>query len=199
MRHKDPDLMIKICEFVDEYYLSEGCYPSTTEIGKGVGIARATAYNYLVEMKEKGMIQYDGKTIITDKMLKTSANNPSMMMNASISCGLLQEENDTQIEEYVNLPVSIFGNKDLFLLRANGESMIEAGIEPGDIVVVEKNNTANIGDIVVALGNENGNSLKRLTRKNNKYVLHPENKEMEDIIVDSLEIQGIARFVIKKL
>ena len=77
--------------------------------------------------------------------------------------------------------------------------MIDAGIEPGDLVVVEKKETASEGDIVVALGNDTGNSLKRLVKNGSQYILHPENKDMEDITVDRLEIQGVARFVIKRI
>ena len=77
--------------------------------------------------------------------------------------------------------------------------MIEAGIEPGDLVVIEKKETASDGDIVVALGDNTGNRLKRLIKKGSKYILHPENKDMEDITVNHLEIQGVARFVIKRI
>ena len=77
--------------------------------------------------------------------------------------------------------------------------MIDAGIEPGDLVVVEKQVKAEDGDIVVALGDETGSSLKRLVKNGRKCILHPENETMEDIVVKNLKIQGVARFVIKKL
>lgn len=199
MRHKNPELMKKIYDYAEEYYFLEGYSPSTFEIAESLGIAKTTAYNYLVEMNNKGMIEYDGKIIITEKMKKSRNMNRSVgIFDDSISCGSL-ETVESGISEYVDLPVSIFGKKELYILRTHGESMIDAGIEPGDLVVVEKKNTAVVGNIVVALGNETGNTLKRLERVDDKYVLHPENKTMDDIVVDNLEIQGVARFVIKKL
>lgn len=66
-------------------------------------------------------------------------------------------------------------------------------------MVIEKRDTAEDGDIVVALGDGNGSSLKRLLKKRNKYVLHPENDAMSDIVVQELRIQGEARYLIKKL
>ena len=132
-------------------------------------------------------------------MRKTSSDNSGIeMYDKGIPCGEL-EEIDASVSEYVNLPISIFGSGDLFILRTNGDSMIEAGIEPGDLVVIERQENAKDGDIVVALGNGNSSSLKRLVKRGRKYILHPENEKMDDIVVDKLEIQGVARFVIKKL
>lgn len=199
MRHKDPELMQRICDFVDDCFFSENHMPSTAEIGEYVGVCRATAYNYLVAMDKIGMIDYDGKTITTEKMRMTSGSNRGVeVFDSAIPCGEL-EEVDANVSEYVDLPASIFGNGDLYILRTCGESMIDAGIEPGDLVVVERQESAKNGDIVVALGDATGSSLKRLVKKGRRYILHPENENMEDIIVKDLQIQGVARFVIKKL
>ena len=118
-------------------------------------------------------------------------------MVGSIGCGIpnLAEEN---IEEYVSLPRSMFGNGEFFILRANGESMIDAGIETGDLVVIRKQSCAEDGQIVVALV-EDETTLKRLYRENGKVRLHPENRDMDDIIVDDCIIQGVAVKVIKDL
>ena len=116
----------------------------------------------------------------------------------NIACGLpnVAEEN---IEEYVSLPESLFGRGEFYILRARGESMIEAGIEDGDLVVIRKQSYANDGDIIVALVEEEA-TLKRMYREENgRIILHPENKEMSDIIVDNCIIQGIAVKVIKDL
>ena len=89
---------------------------------------------------------------------------------------------------------------DFFILRASGQSMIEAGIDDGDLVVIKKQVEANDGDIVVALV-DNQNTLKRYFRddENKKIILHPENKKMKDIIVDECCIQGVACHIIKEL
>ena len=129
-------------------------------------------------------------------------SNPKMIRAAvlgNIACGLpnVAEEN---IEEYVSLPESLFGRGEFYILRARGESMIEAGIEDGDLVVIRKQSDANDGDIIVALVEEEA-TLKRLYRdeENGRIILHPENKDMSDIVVDNCIIQGIAVKVIKDL
>lgn len=201
MRHKDPKLMRKIHDYAEEYYFSKGYSPATSEIAAAIGISRTTAYNYLVAMDKIDMIDYDGKLISTERMRKSSEINRSVgIYDAAIPCGEL-ETIEAAVSEYVDLPASIFGNGELYILRTRGESMIEAGIEPGDLVVVEKKETASESDIIVALGDETGNSLKRLKYDGykEKYYLHPENKNMSDIYVEELKIQGIARFVIKTL
>ena len=164
MRSKSPELMSEIKKYIENYYLQNRQSPSTTKIAEAVGIARGTAYKYLVEMAEKNMYE---------------------------------EEN---IEEYVSLPTAIFGKGDFFILRASGQSMIEAGIDDGDLVVIKKQVEANDGDIVVALV-DNQNTLKRYFRddENKKIILHPENKKMKDIIVDECCIQGVACHIIKEL
>lgn len=199
MRHKDPELMDRIRDFAEGFYLTEGHSPSTTEIGEAVGIARGTAYKYLVAMDERGMISYDGTEILTEKIERLTATRGAEVYTGSIPCGA-PETVEAMVEDYVSLPVSIFGSDEMYILRTRGDSMVEAGIEEGDYVVIKKQSTANIGDIVVAL-HDNENTLKtlRYDRKRRKYILHPENAEMEDIEVDDLAIQGVAKFVIKPL
>jgi len=199
MRHKDPELMIRIRDFAEDFYLTERRSPSTTEIAKAVGIARGTAYRYLVAMDEQGMISYDGASVITEKLKRLSNINGTNLFANAIPCGE-PELIEAMVEDHVPLPVSIFGSDEMYIIRTHGYSMIEAGIDEGDYVVVKKRNTAHIGDIVVALhGNEN--TLKRLQydQEKQKYILHPENRDMEDIEVDELSIQGVAAFVIKPL
>lgn len=199
MRHKDMDLMLNIRQFAENYYLSEGRSPSTTEIGNAVGIARGTAYRYLIEMNERGLIQYDGREIVTEKMLRMSPSQSAEVYTGSIPCGPL-EEVEAAIEGYVRLPTSIFGSGESYIIRAVGDSMVNAGIESGDLIVIKKQETAKVGDIVVALY-ENTSTLKRLgyDPEQGRYLLIPENDRMEPIVVDHANVQGIAKFVIKAL
>lgn len=199
MRSKDPEMMKQISEFVEQFYLCNSASPSISRIASAVGVAKTTAYRYIKDMAEKGMIEYDGCDIETAVTKKLNTKNNQAPILGAIPCGVpeIEEEN---VEEYVTLPTAIFGKGDFFILRASGSSMIEAGISDGDLVVVRKQTTANEGDIVVALV-ENQNTLKRFFRdnKNKKIVLHPENKKMKDIIVDECYIQGVACNVIKAL
>lgn len=199
MRHKSTELMNTIKAYVEEYYKNYRHSPSTRQIADAVGIAKGTAYKYLVAMHDNGMIRYDGQQISTDKTEKVQTEFTSVALLGTVSCGVptLEEE---FAESYVPLPVSIFGEGTFFLLRASGESMIDAGINPGDLVLVRKQSEAKDGEIVVALvGNEN--TLKRyyVDTENKLIRLHPENKTMEDIIVPDCQIQGVAVKVIKNL
>lgn len=199
MRYKDPKLMQRIRDFADDYYAEEGKFPSTTEIGKAVGVSRGTAYRYLVEMDERGLISYDGSEILTEKIERLRSTQVAEVYTGSIPCGT-PESVEPMVDDYVSLPTSIFGSGEMYVLRTRGDSMIEAGIEEGDFVVVKKQHTAQIGDIVVALHN-NENTLKTLgfNKETNRYVLHPENASLKDIEVDNLTVQGVAKFVIKSL
>ena len=95
---------------------------------------------------------------------------------------------------------TLFGKEPHFILRASGTSMIEAGISPGDLVVVKKQNTANEGDIIVALV-DGESTLKRFFYDEERQCvrLHPENRRMKDIYVRNCYIQGVAQKVIKDL
>ena len=199
MRHKSEVIMQTIKDYAENFYFTRRRSPSTTEIADAVGIARGTAYKYLVAMKDKGLIRYDGRKIITDRTEKASPEMTNVAVLGSVSCGrpLLEEE---QIEEYVQLPVSLFGRGSFYIVRANGTSMIDAGISDGDLVLIRQTKDAEDGDIVVALV-DNENTLKRFYRdpENHCIRLHPENKSMKDLIVPECEIQGVAVDVIKAL
>lgn len=148
MRSKSPELMSEIKKYIEDYYLQNRQSPSTTKIAEAVGIARGTSYKYLVEMAQKNMIEYDGQEIRTNVTRKYSGEQTQTPIVGSIPCGSPQYEEEN-IEEYVSLPTAIFGKGDFFILRASGQSMIEAGIDDGDLVVVKKQVEANEGDTVV--------------------------------------------------
>lgn len=199
MRSKNPELMEKILKYAEQFYLDKGQSPTTSNIAKALNISKATAYRYLVEMDGKGMIDYDGQeiqTAVTRKLNKEQTQTPIV---GSVPCGSPQYEEEN-IEEYVPLPTAIFGKGDFFILRASGTSMIEAGIDDGDLVVVRKQSYADDGDIVVALV-DNQNTLKRFYKDEGqkKIVLHPENRRMKDIVVDECFIQGVACHIIKEI
>ena len=152
MQHKDPQLMEKIRDFALSYYKENNRMPTVRAIADGVGSNRGSVQKYLVEMAQKGMIDYDGH--ITGINSVRAATDNKETYNAgilgSIACGI-PDDVEEHVEEYVPLPVSIFGRGELYILRANGNSMINAGIDDGDLIVVRKTTEAEDGDIVVAL------------------------------------------------
>ena len=199
MRHKSEATMGKIIKETERFYFTYRRSPSITELANAVGCARSTAHGYLREMDAKEMLSYDGESITTPLMRKTDMNAVLSPILGSVICGEPQMEEEN-FEEIVALPTAVFGNGDFFLLHAKGESMIGAGIDPGDLVVVRKQETAEDGDIVVVLVN-NENTLKRYYRDEAHRCirLHPENPNMKDIYVRNCRIQGVASHVIKRL
>ena len=198
MRYKSQSRMEEILRFIDRYILENKKSPSIQNIADEIGIAKSLAYKYLLEMRERGMIEYDGTAIRTSVTKKANFTTQMAPILGSIVCGQ-PEYAEENFEEYVSLPTAIFGFGDFFVLRAWGNSMIDAGIDEGDFVVVRKQNTAKEGNIVVALvGNEP--TLKTLKfGKNQRIILHPENKDMEDIYPSECYIQGVAEHIIKSV
>ena len=153
------------------------------------------------ELIKRGEIDKKGKfgDLQTKEIANTICNNNRLPIVGEIACGgpILAEEN---IESYVTFSKELLGSGKFFILRAKGDSMINAGINDGDLVIVRQQETAEIGQIVVALiGNEA--TLKRyyLDNKRKKIRLHPENDKMEDMFFDDIAIQGIAVKVLKDL
>ena len=102
-------------------------------------------------------------------------------------------------EGFVEVPLSLLGGSDYFALRVYGESMIGAGIQDGDLIVIRKAPHANVGQIVVAIDDEGQTTLKRLAHDGERYYLHPENPEFADIYPDELQIQGVAELMLRDL
>ena len=204
MRSKNPELMKEICTYVSDYYRQRRSSPSVNDIAKAVGIAKTTAYRYLVDMNERGMISYDGRTIETPQINRCTSGYFSAPIVGSIRCGDPEAEEEF-VEEYVSLPESIFGNGEFYLLRAAGDSMVDAGIEEGDLIVIRKQDSASVGDIVVALDEDGQNTLKTfngIDDESGYALLNYENKSRypgKVIRVRELVVQGVAKHVIKAL
>ena len=197
MRSKDPEIMKRIVDFVEAYHLDYNSSPSLRVIADGVGIGSTTVYRYLMEMNERGMICYDGKTIRNEKINKSQRGTIRAAVIGRIACGIpnLAEQH---VEGYVNLPESLFGQGNFYILRASGCSMTEAGIDDGDLVVIREQNTAEDGQIVVALVDDEA-TLKRFFHEGDRIRLHPDNPRIKDIFVTDCRIQGVAVKVIHDL
>ena len=200
MRKKNPALYQSIKTYVERHYEKEGRSPTVREIETGTGITRPTVQRYLTAMRESGEIEYNGiRGVRTMVMNKTNRETASVAMVGAIACGtpIYAEEN---IQEYYRFPVALLGQGTYFMLRAKGESMIDAGISDGDLVLVRQQNTADPGQIVVALVDDEA-TLKRFypEPENQRIRLHPENETMEDIYVENCLVQGVAVKALKDL
>jgi len=200
MRTKSPELKQTIKSYVDAHFEKVGRSPTIREIEAGTGISRPTVQRYLTEMRERGEIEYNGvRGVRTQLMSKTTYETAAVGLVGDIACGapIYAEEN---VQEYYRFPVALLGQGTFFLLRAKGESMVDAGIGDGDLVLVRQQSTADPGQIVVALIDDEA-TLKRFYPEPEKHRirLHPENATMEDIFVEHCLVQGVAVKVLKNL
>ena len=191
-----------IVQFIDEYYHKYYEIPSVREIAAGTGISVSTVHRCLSAMKENGELEYSGRRSVSTRRMEMEHNHYAMQVLGYVACGEGQEETE-EVIEYIRMPESLIGKGEFFALIAKGESMVDAGIHPGDYVIIRKQNTAEIGDIVVAL-DEGLNNLKVLSydKKRNAYFLRSCNEDKEryaDIYPEALQIQGVAVSVTHKL
>lgn len=198
MMQKSPELMQEIIEFTDQFYARNGRTPSCREIEKGTTMKRSSIHNYLVAMDERGLIEYNGRIIVTPKIRETRQGVRQVGIVGSIACGTPIDEVE-ELEGTFPVPLGLVDGAEMYILHASGQSMIDIGIQDGDMVLVRKQEEAHPGDIVVAYVEGVGNTLKRLLYKDGEMVLHPENREMADMPARDCRIQGVAVWVFKKI
>lgn len=201
MRNKNPILKKEIERFVDDFYDMYHKVPTLVEIGDATGISDQTVMRYLVEMSSEGTLEYSKRNIIT-KHIKYLHNQKTacLPLVGLIPCGEPETEFENQ-GDFIEVPVSFIGSGSYYVLIADGDSMIDAGIDDGDMVIIRKTADAEYGKIIVALDENNQNTLKRyeFDKKLNRPYLHPENKKYSDIYSEKISIQGVAEKVIKDL
>ena len=196
MRRKDESKKPIIADFINAFYYEHDKVPSVREIVEGTGIPLSTVHRYLVDMQEKGELSYNGYRSARTKEMSEVSPIHGIAVLGTVACGPGQEE-EQRFVETIRMPETLVEKGDYFALIAKGESMIGAGIFPGDYVFVKRQETANEGDLVIALF-DGKNNLKKLgfDPKNKKYILHscnPDPKAYPDIIVDELQIQGVVK------
>ena len=206
MRPRNEERKMDVYRYVNDFMKERGVCPTTQQIGDTLGMAKSTVSKYMNRLVDDGLIEKYGRyqTIISDNV-DLPDNFVMMPVVGSISCGqpILAIE---EVEEYIPIDVSMLGYGEYFGLIARGDSMIDAGIHDGDTVYIRKQNSAMDGEIVVAMVEDDFSdgwsaTLKRFYRdlKNNRYILHPENERLDDIIVDRVHVVGVAVRVLKNL
>lgn len=184
----------KILLFAEAFRAEEGISPTEEEIAAGTGIPRSTVTRYLSRLKKEGAVRYDGR-----RSLRPGSMIP---MAGAIACGTRKEPDIAQ-GEYVSLPLPIGGS--VYTLRADGCSMKNAGIDDGDLVFMRPQSTAVNGQIVSALVDGEGATLKRFYREGDAPIVYlkPENEDFPvqeiDLREHTLLIQGVAVGVYKAL
>lgn len=187
---------MEILFFIKKIIETQGFSPTVREICKGVGLkSPSSVHGYLERLEAKGYIEKSAmknRTVIiknqdSDMMLaKKQTVDIPIIGRVAAGSPILASEN---IEDTFPIPTNLAENKDLFMLKVFGESMINIGILDGDYVLVEKRSTAKNGDIVLALIDDSA-TIKRFFKENGSFRLQPENDNMDPIITNDLEILG---------
>ena len=183
----------QILDYLVKAIQDKGYAPSVREIGDALGLSSpSTVHQHLTALQEKGVVRRHGDRMraleVVDKNLILDGDAVRLPLVGRVSAGspVLADE---QVEDRIEVPRRLVGDvRDCFLLRVRGDSMIGAGIMPGDIVIVRRQRTASSGDIVVAmLGDEA--TIKRLATLDGTPVLRPENAAYQPIRA-AFEITG---------
>ena len=218
MRKKDPNSLNKrekaILKFIEKQINLNGYPPSVREIGKAVDLkSTATVHGYIASLEQKGYIKKESQKGRTLKLLKggaiegqestfdkevySSKEMVEVPVIGKITAGepILAVENVT---DTFPIPLDFVGTGESFMLTVRGESMIEAGILDGDYILVRKQNTANNGEIVVALIGDEA-TVKTFYKEKDHIRLQPENCTLDPIIVPTCQILGKVSGVFRKI
>ena len=180
----------RILDFIKKEIEQKGYPPSVREICAGVGLkSTSTVHAHLNHLEEQGYIRRDStKPRALEIIDGTQSRGRSVPLVGRVTAGLpiLAIEN---IEEYMTLPQEMLGRDEVFCLRVQGESMIDAGILDGDIIVVREQNNAENGEIVVAMIEDEA-TVKRIYYEKTRVRLQPENQFMEPIYAENAQVIG---------
>ena len=192
----------EIFDFLSEYVRGHGYPPTVREIGEAVGLASpSTVHAHLANIERAGLIKRDPtkpralELVGRDRDGGSSRDSKLLslpLMGEIAAGGLLLAEQD--VEDYLEVPELLAAGGADFLLRVNGESMIQAGILDGDYVVVRRQQDARNGDVVVALAGDDEAAeeatVKRFFREDGRVRLQPENDALEPIYAQHVEVLG---------
>lgn len=202
MKTKSTNLTKKqetVLNYIKQFYADNKYPPSVRQIGTALNLkSPATIHSHIQGLIEKGYIKRRNGSnraleLLVDNEFENNNNNiVDVPLLGKVTAGTPIEAIETP-NEFFSLPTYLIPNKkEVFTLQVSGDSMINIGIFDNDIVIVEKANTANNGDIVVAMTDENEVTLKRFFKEKDYFRLQPENDYMEPIILQNVTILGKA-------
>jgi repressor LexA len=186
-----------ILEFIKTEVKEKGYPPSVREIGEAVGLASSsTVHGHLDRLEKKGMIRRDPTKPRAIEILDQDDREVNFPLSVAqvpvvgkVTAGIPITATEN-IEEYFPLPAHFVGDNQVFMLNVIGESMIEAGIHNGDFVIVRQQQTANNGEIVVAMNEDDEATVKTFYKERDHIRLQPENSAMEPIRLKQVTILG---------
>lgn len=188
-----------ILKILKQLIAKNGYPPTVREIGEKANLnSPATIHFHLTKLEEKGYIKKDNsknrtiEILVPNEYIEKEESVVDVPLLGKVTAGSPIEAIETP-DEYFSLPTNLINSrKEVFTLKVSGESMINVGIYDGDILIVEKQNTANNGDTVVAMNSENEVTVKTFYKENGHFRLQPENDTMEPIILKEVTIIGKA-------
>ncbi|AQT86430.1 LexA repressor [Paenibacillus larvae subsp. larvae] len=185
-----------ILEFIKNEVKEKGYPPSVREIGEAVGLASSsTVHGHLERLEKKGLIRRDPtkpraiEILDMDSSSTFSFSVTRVPLIGKVTAGMPITATEN-IEDYFPLPSHYVGDHNVFMLSVLGDSMIEAGIHDGDLVIVRQQQTADNGDIVVAMTEDDEATVKRFYKEKDHIRLQPENSSMVPIILSNVSILG---------
>ena len=189
----------RILDFIDEHIAEHGYPPTVREIGQRVGLSSSSSVHFhLKALEDAGYLERDAS--LTRAIRKTGAaqdrGSRSIPLVGRVAAGepILATEN---VEEFIAMPGSLLPDGETFMLQVKGDSMEQAGILDGDYVIVQCRETAENGDIVVALLDDEA-TVKRFYRHSDHIELRPANDRYEPIIVGNVQVIGRVRGVVRQ-
>lgn len=196
----------EILDFIKVYVANHGYPPTVREIAKKLKVnSPATIHSHLNKLAEKKYIKKDDsknraiELLVDNEYLNKNESIVSIPLLGKIKAGLPIEAIENS-NDFFDVPSYLIPkNKEVYALNVSGDSMINVGIYDNDIVLIEKQNIARNGDIVVAMNDENEVTLKTFYKEKGYFRLQPENDTMEPIILNNVTILGKAIGLYRKL
>ncbi len=182
-KHNEEDVVFR---FISKYITDNGYAPCVREICSACNLkSTATAFTVINRLCEHGLLI---KSNVKRRAISLPAKSVSVPLIGTVAAGqpIFATEN---YDGFYALPENFFSGEDLFMLNVRGSSMIKIGMLDGDKVIVKKQPTAENGEIVVALI-EDGATVKRFFKRDGKFILHPENDDMEDFVLNDVTVLG---------
>ena len=189
-----------VLNYIKKYVVDHGFPPSTREIGSALGLSSpATVHTHLKKLEDAGCIRKTNSKFRTIEIVgeneyakKEDSEMVKVPLLGKVACGNPIEAIEDP-SEWFTLPASLIPSREtVFTLLCSGESMINVGIYDGDVVIVQKQNVARNGDIVVAMTEDNEVTLKTFYKEKDHIRLQPENDSMSPIILQNCVILGKA-------
>ena len=184
--------LYKVMDYIRKFTEENGYTPSVREIAQECGIkSTATVHSYISRLQDKGYLNKTDNKKRAVAIGKSGGINIPLIGTVTAGQPIFAYEN---YEDYYTFPLGEFKGDELFMLRVEGTSMIDAGIMNGDKIIVRKQSIAENGEIVVALV-EDSATVKRFYRRDGKIILHPENESLSDMIFFPEEVQILGKVV----